>query len=540
MATHAGQDYPTCAKLWAPMRPSLSTLALHPLLLSAYAVLFLYAENVQLTRPSEAGAPLAWAIAAAAAILGAAWLVVRDAPRAALIASAVVVAFFGYGHLAGLVGVDPATDMAPALVLFVAWVAIVGGVTALLLRAEALPRLTSGLNVIGIVLVVFAGATIVPNLAHQPARAVGAEFTPTGLNPPRATERDIYWIVPDRYGSESSLRIEYGITYNDLPDWLEQRGFELVRQAYANYARTALSMASVLNMTHLDEIAARQGAASNDYRPVYDLLHEHLVGRFLREQGYRYVHIGSWFNPTRTLDIADENLETDSTTEFAAVLHATTALPLLDGLLARGEPMPADDEKHVEHARFQFRAIHRVIDEPGPKFVLLHVLLPHDPYTFDAEGNYRSPAARAELTVAEQFRDQLEYTNSEIKRIVDRLLDRPADEQPIIIIGADEGPYPARYDADQLGFDWSQATPAELEVKFGIINAFYLPPEPDQPAELPEVYPTMTSVNTFRMLFERYFGLHLPYLPDRVYTSASPTRPYDMAEVTDQLPGLAP
>jgi hypothetical protein len=523
------------------MRPSLSTLAFHPLLLSAYAVLFLYAENVQLVRPIEVVEPLVWSVAVAALVLGAAWLLLRDGRRAGVLASAVVVGFFGYGHLAGLLGVDPATALPAALLLFAGWLALVSIATAVLLRRETLlPRLTSGLNVVSVVLVVFAASTIVPNLAQQPARATGADFTPTGLDPTRTTQRDIYWIVPDRYGSESALQAEFGITDNDLPDWLEERGFEIAREAYANYVRTSLSMASALNMRHLDEIAARQGPDSRDYRPIYDLLQEHLVGRFLREQGYRYVHIGSWFNPTRTATIADENLESDGTTEFAAVLHRTTALPLVDGLLALGEAMPADDQKHVEHARFQFRTIHRVIDEPGPKFVLLHVLLPHDPYTFDAEGNYRSPAARAHLTVAEQFRDQLEYTNTEIKLIVERLLDRPPADQPIIIIGADEGPYPARYDADQMGFDWDQATPAELEAKFGIINAFYLPPEPDQPADLPEVYPTLSSVNTFRLVLERYFGLDLPYLPDRVYTSAHPQRPYEIADVTDRRPGPQP
>jgi hypothetical protein len=199
--------------------------------------------------------------------------------------------------------------------------------------------------------------------------------------------------------------------------------------------------------------------------------------------------------------------------------------------------MPPEDEKHVDHARFQVRAMHRVIDEPGPKFVLLHILLPHDPYTFDEQGNYVSPEERRGVPVAQQFRAQLEYTNTEIKRIVQRLLDRPEAQQPIIIVQADEGPFPERYEADHLGFDWSDATPDELEMKFGIINAFYLPAEPDMPADVPQVPEAMTSVNTYRLLFERYFGIDLPFLPDRVFVSASPQTPYDLTEVTELLPG---
>jgi hypothetical protein len=514
------------------MRPSHLALALHPLLFAAYAVLFLYAENVQLVRPPEVVAPLFWSVAGAALLLAAAAVLTRDVRRGALIASALVIGFFGFGHLAGALGRE-AGDWA----LFGAWSIALGGFTALLLyRSSWLPRISSGLTVAGLVLVFFTLSTVVPNLAHAPVRAVGDRFEPTGLTAQRTTDRDIYLIVPDRYGSPSSLEAEYGITDNDMYDWLEERGFDVVRDSYANYSRTSLSMTSVLNLDYLDALIPPQHPANRDYGPVHRALQEHLVGRFLREQGYRYVHIGSWFNPTRSVAIADENLESDSTTEFRAVLDQTTALPLLTGLLPE-DAMPPEDEKHVDHARFQFRAIHRLIDEPGPKFVLLHVLLPHDPYTFDAEGNYVSPEARREMSVAEQFRAQLEYTNFELKQIIERLLDRPEEERPIIIVQADEGPYPARYDADQMGFDWSQATPQELEAKFGIINAFYMPPEPDQPAELPDVYPGMTSVNGFRMVLERYFGLELPYLPDRVYVSGSPRTPYDLSDVTDRLPG---
>jgi hypothetical protein len=515
------------------MRPSLAVAAIHPLLVAAYAVLFLYAENIQLVRPAEVFSPLIWSIAGAAVLLLLLTAVFRDLRRGALLATALLIVFFGYGHLAGMS--PPEITGWP---LLGAWSGFVLGIAGLLLlRRDWLPRLTGGLNVAALVLVLFSTATIVPYHLTTPATADAGDVQPSGLEAQRTTQRDIYYIVPDRYGSPSSLAAEYGITDNDLYDWLEERGFDVARESYANYSRTSLSMASVLNLAYLDSIVSPQPPDSQDYGPVHRTIQEHLVGRFLREQGYRYVHIGSWFNPTRSVAVANENLESDSTTEFQAVLDATTALPLLAGLLREEEAMPPEDEKHVDHAQFQVRAVHRVIDEPGPKFVLLHILLPHDPYTFDEEGNYVSPEERRGVPVAQQFRAQLEYTNTEIKRIVQRLLDRPEAEQPIIIVQADEGPFPERYEADHLGFDWSDATPDELNMKFGIINAFYLPTEPDMPADVPQVPESMTSVNTYRLLFERYFGIDLPFLPDRVFVSASPQTPYDLTEVTDLLPG---
>jgi hypothetical protein len=59
----------------------------------------------------------------------------------------------------------------------------------------------------------------------------------------------------------------------------------------------------------------------------------------------------------------------------------------------------------------------------------------------------------------------------------------------------------------------------------------YLPGE-----DAPALSPTLSSVNTFRLIFDRYFDADLPLLPDRSYTSAGKLRPYDMTEITDRLP----
>lgn len=516
------------------MRASVQQLAIHPVLLGAYFVLFLYAQNLGLVRLSEVITPLGWAVAGAAVTMTVAALLFRDWRRGALVASALVVAFMGYGHVAGLAG-EHVSDV----VLLGGWALFIAAAIGLALFPRTpLSSLTTGLNVLTLVLLVFTLSSIVPYNMQAPARAADDDLAPTGLVPQRTTQRDIYYLVFDRYGSQAALEAAYGVTDNDLPDWLREQGFIVAEDSRANYSRTTLSMASVLNMEHLHSIAGRMGPDSTDLGPLYDWLQESVVGRFLREQGYRYIHIGSWFNPTREIRVADESMEADTTTEFEAVLYETTALPLIAEQLAGDdeEVIPPADQKHLDHARFQLRALQRVLGDPGPKFVVAHVLLPHDPYVFDGEGRYVTPDERADEPVVDQFRRQLEFTNRQIRAYVEQLMARPESERPIIIIQADEGPYPERYQADQFGFDWDQATPQELQAKFGIINAFYLPPEPDQPADLPEPYPSITSVNTFRMLFGRYFGLDLPYRPDTSYTSRSPRLVYDMTDVTERLP----
>jgi hypothetical protein len=508
----------------------LASVPLHPLLLPAYAVLFLYAGNVQLVDLDQVSGPLAWAVGGGALVLVLASLVLRDVQRGALVASALAVSFYFAGHVAVLLGED-----VPASAQLAGWALLIAAVfVGSYLARVRLPEINRALSVVAVVLIAISLGTIVPYVLSTPMVATHDEAAPSGLVAQRTTQRDIYYFVFDRYGSNEALWRGLGIT-SDLPDWLAGQGFTVAPDARANYVRTTLSLASVLDMTYLDEVAAEQGPQSGDYRPLYGMLQQNLVARFLREQGYRFVYLGAWFNPTRTLAIADQNFEHDSTTEFEAVLYDTTVQPLVASLLPT-EEVPPEDQKHLDAAQFQLRTLPRVIGQPGPKFVMAHILLPHDPYVFDAAGNYRPRRARAGMTEAELFADQLAFTNSQIRQLVSSLLAVPAERQPIILIQADEGPYPLRYRTDQRAFDWSMATTDELEMKYGILDAFYLPPEPGQPADVPAPYPTISSVNTFRLVLSRYFGLDLPLLPDRSFTSAGPELPYDLTEITDRLP----
>ena len=128
----------------------------------------------------------------------------------------------------------------------------------------------------------------------------------------------------------------------------------------------------------------------------------------------------------------------------------------------------------------------------------------------------------------------LQYTNQRLLGIVDRILASysSTDDQPIIIIQADEGPFPEKYRADEWGFDWTGASDAELENKFGILNALYLPGVDPEEAGL---HPGITPVNAFRVVFNEYFGADLPLLPDRVYAHVGLRHFNDHFEITDRL-----
>ncbi len=275
----------------------------------------------------------------------------------------------------------------------------------------------------------------------------------------------------DRYGSEIALEARFGIDNSEFVGWLRDNGFDVVDDASANYTKTLMSLASTLGMHPLDDIVEAQGPESEDLKPLIERIGRNPAGAFLREAGYEYVHVGSWFRGSQRSDIADRSYYLEGADlSFDSLLYETSILPFLP----LPSPAVTDESKHADNARYQWDVLDSLVDDPGPKYVFAHVLLPHEPYVFLEDGSYDPDTATYET--------QLKYTNRRLRSLIGSLLDRPADERPIIVLQADEGPYPPGYDGRQKTWDWTAATDAEVLSKFEILNAMYLPgPEGEQP-----------------------------------------------------------
>jgi hypothetical protein len=278
---------------------------------------------------------------------------------------------------------------------------------------------------------------------------------------------------------------------------------------------------------------------------VYDLLRGFRVADALQAAGYRYVHVGSRWNPTRIDPAAEVNEVSSGMSEFAQVLYRSTLL----GPLARQTGVLAEvlDPRERERRRilFQFERLAAAAIDPGPTFVFGHVLLPHEPYIFEADGDPVSEEEDASRPLTRKFVDQVRFANRKLLELFRVLLDGPRQERPVVIVQADEGPHPPGYLEDQTSFDWTETPTWALEQKLRILNAYYLPgitdPTPEEVA-LPEpsrarLYPSISPVNSFRMVFNAYFDAGLTLLPDRAYVFLDEQHLYDFVEVTGRLRG---
>lgn len=511
---------------------------LHPLLFATFPVLFLFVENAERVRFGKVPQPLLAVLIAVTAVTVLAFVVFRSLQRAAIVGSGFAILALSYGHvwtavqdkaIAGfVVGRDlfllPQWFVLGLLVLLLAW------------RAKSLGEITLILNVVAFGLVAVSGINTVIAVSNQGSVAFQANPGKRSGEVPKAsgagTKRDIFYLIFDRYGSAPVLEKYYGYDNSPFIDALRERGFFVADNAISNYPKTAHSVASSLNMEYLDGLAEREGADSKDWKPLYRTIPDPKVARFLREQGYRYAHIGPWYDPTASDPTAHVNYHYDKRSEFSRVLIETT---LLHPVAKRLGFLKDLDGRQVAHnqIRFQFDSILDASDLPGSTYTFAHLLIPHQPFTFAADGSYVSEERGRAMTRQQGYIGQVEYANGRILGIVDKVLAGPDSEDPIIVLQADEGP-PREDSTFGTERRWEEAPDEELEQKFGILSAYHLPGRhpPDGRGGL---YPEITPVNSFRVIFNRYFGTDLELRPDRAYVFGRADEPYRLTDVTDRL-----
>ena len=528
LATERAGSIPVPAEARARTAVSIGTAlrGTHPIIFAVYPILFLWSQNVGEAGPADVGDVLAATFLAGTAVTGLAWLAFQDRARGALFVAPVILGFLIYGHVANFGLAQQAHHAAWLSITVVALIA------ALKLPDRWIDRIDRGLRVVAVALVAIALAAILPTEIEEattPRIVVAAGRTLPGET--AAPKRDVYWLVYDRYGSDRSFEVGYGVE-NDLTPWLEEQGFDVLKASHANYVGTSLSLATTVNMTPLDELTRSVPQSSGSYQPVYRALQDSLVVRQFQALGYRYLHLGSWWNPTRTDSAADRNYNADGVSDFTSAVVEESLVPILAEAFLPEELPPTESAKHLKHNTWALNVLDRLPRESGPKFVFAHVLLPHPPYVFDRDGRYVPPAEAATIREVDAWHRQLDYTNSRLREFISGLLAKPESEQPIIILQADEGPWPERYGINKYGFDWAAASDREVEMKFGIMNAWYVPGGTDALG----LREDQTAINTFPVLFDRYYGLDYPMLPDRVFAS-SWGRPYQSIEVTERLAG---
>ena len=488
----------------------------YPLAISAYPVLKLLAANTGQVGLDAGVRPLVISILFAGVLYFILWIFLRRVHKAAFLTALWLALFFSYGHL--YIYIDEKYPESN----YTAWLAAAWILFFILtLFWVTRPRLTFvsaavTLNTVALALLVMVGWQILSEVEPPSAHALALPAAPiqTDLvrpeNPP-----DVYFFLLDSYGRADLLQQAYGFDTSEFLNGLRERGFFVAECSQSNYVRTEISLASLLNMQYLQQLSDKFSPESTKRGLLWDSLKHNAVRYNFESRGSQTITAEpglEWLNIKDSDHYLSPPPMSSGMTDFEGLFLRTTL-----ARYAQDWGWVDPDYLMGVSSRDRFNNVFNNIDDitrmPQPTFAYLHLLSPHPPFVFDPNGNPTYPPdfwndqrMYPGRLYQKGYVNQAQFLNKKILQAVDTIL-AESEVPPIIIIQGDHGP-------------WLQPS----DKRMWILAALYLPNHTDK------LYPTITPVNFFRVVFNSYFGGKYELLEDVSYFSPVP-KLYNFSEI---------
>jgi hypothetical protein len=320
---------------------------------------------------------------------------------------------------------------------------------------------------------------------------------------------DIFWILMDGYPASKTIKKVWNYS-NPIDSILTTRGFYVADSARSNYNYTHYSVASTLDMVYLDGLKNHSIVRSRDIAKAHYSLYSNNVAEFLKKQGYSIYNYAIY-------DI--ENYPTNGKLfdyEPQDLINFQTLWGRIRGDIGWNFiNMFADDKRkadslfNIQHLSQidsthdlqldkTLKAIKTASEKKSPGFFMLHYMLPHEPFIYNEDGSIRYAAGFNEDPI--NFIPHLQYTNSVVERLLDAIFITHANRDIIVLIHGDHG---YKFKEDDPMFDEESC-----HILYGVYSS-------DQ--RYPGWYRSLSSVNSFRLVFNKYFNTGLELLPDTSY-----------------------
>ena len=494
----------------------LKRIPFHPVLIGFFPVLALLVHNIDQIKPGVSFRSFLVATLLAVVTVLVLRIFIRDWQKAALGASWLLVFFFAYGQvynflkyhkILGLM-LDRHRLLVPLfLVLF--GVGFWYGVK----KVREYSTITGVFNIVGILLIVIPIIQLISFELHISGNYYPPSSLPEGVTLQlNSSPPDIYYIVLDSYARYDILKGYFGYDNTPFLKALEDLGFYVAHCSQSNYSQTDFSLATALSFNYLNELGGLTNWEKDRPRMWVYLKHS-AARRLLAENGYVFVAFdtGYFDSSIEDADVYYSNASKGALginkiapiNSFEMILIKTSAIKLLkDASLYVPKFMRLSEEGpkmiHRDQVLFSLDKLGSVPTTlQSPKFVFAHIVAPHLPIVFGPNGEKVGFHNSGEKeSYSKGYIGEIEYLNKRLLSIVKNIIAN-SKNPPIIIIQGDHG-----YEN------------APVENRMLILNAYYLPDGGDK-----LLYPSITPVNSFRVVFNYYFGTNLPLLDNISYFS---------------------
>jgi len=374
-------------------------------------------------------------------------------------------------------------------------------------RKRSFTRLCLFLNSLLLIYLLVDGITLVS--AHQAGpntrlSSSGIAYKPCNDCP----KPDIYLLLFDEYSNSSVLKNVYGYDNSALDSFLAREGFYLETNSRSNYQMTVFSMASMLNMAYL-HIRDTNNVGMPDFEEVMSPHRKEGAIDLLSSMGYTIVNNSAFDLPDHPTSFDQPYILTRTRLITSRTLIDYMIKDIgftLKSWILQNKAAVMEDEysrvRKINETMFLKTLETSVRTSDTPRFIYMHVFLPHAPHMYDSlfhPLHYKEIARNENQEQIRLYLNYIPYTNKKIREIV-TAIKKNTDGKAVIIFMSDHG---MRY-----------TRPGEERNPYCFNNqaAIYFP---DRDYRM--LNDSLTAVNQFRVLFNKLFQQQLPLLKDSTF-----------------------
>jgi hypothetical protein len=326
----------------------------------------------------------------------------------------------------------------------------------------------------------------------------------------------------------------------------------VVKDSHSSYTRTTLSVSSTLNLNFIQDDLQLPRKDLNDLFPANAYYLRPRLLKFLIENGYETRILPGGYRLDDKLNPKDMILQSSERIGTSVPLTAFNLTPIHQILtLIFGKDRSFLNPYYTQRERVlgHFGRIAGAIPGGGdrPLFLYAHFMLPHTPFTFDANGEIAKDSVMAPFGHWDGGGDiysslyagswmnhyktayvpQLQFTNSQILKLLDEGLTKEHGRPRVIFVLSDHG--------SRMKFNFGSIEGSDTTESYNNFLAVYFSdrdysifPQALQGMEFPR---DLSSINLMRIMLNKYFGENLPMLPNRQFFSPW-GKPYELVDVT--------
>ncbi len=419
------------------------------------------------------------------------FILFKDTIKASFFTSFLLLIFFYFGYIQDMISVASAVFF--QLKYYIPFLVLIAVITFYFIRKIRREQLSKPFYFFNILFCIYVCVEIVFltftifSVRQEPLKFYADESINFTEKISPKSKPDIYFLVFDEYASSLSLKQNFGFDNSDLDTFLLNKGFFIATHSMSNYATTPFSISSTLNINYFKNL--HRTKYPEDFPAAEKSMYTNKLFSFLKDEGYS-IHNFSVFDFE---DAPSHQKSFGSDLSIKVITHKS----MLHALEVVYEQINKDyPKKQLEKTLHDFSTTinNKTIQ---PKFIYLHLLLPHNPYVFNADGSLRSASQynkKADAYSIKSYLNQLQFSTTIVKQVVNIVLSSPQNK--LIILEGDHG-----YRLVPIGVDSTfYKNYVSTKEHFKNLNAYYF-----YDKNYVSLSDSISPVNSFRVVLNTYF-----------------------------------